>query len=240
MQGCVPLRNKESKSSIMQHISEIAEGLGLNGDSFLDLSAIEDGVEISVDTSSGSNAVHIEGDTCQRLVDVSGEIKDLQSEQAILKDAILKSGKTQFFANNGNAMTPDDLDTQVSACDDTGTEVKVIAQRQVKPIPMLTTAGKPSKGAAVVNKVFGDNTHKYYDTINQVSFSIEQLPVEDRERIIAYLNKVGVPIKRVLVPHPELHLVGRIPAGQDSNVSPTQQMKLEDALGSRVWSVRTK
>ena len=199
------------------------------------LDALEQGgVEVSIAPTNG--AVFVEGDTCKNLVELAGEIKDLSNELSRMKASVIAEVKPAWYKANQGAET---LQTAIPVCDDTGTEIKVIATGKVKPIPFLGSKGDPNPVHGVLSSIMED-TSSCYRVRENFEFSLEAVPEKDRDKVKAYLASLGVVPKRVLVPLEHMHLVGRIPAGPDSYLAYHHQQKLEDAVGARTFSVRTK
>ena len=202
-----------------------------------DLDALEGGVEVSIESSHNAGAILVEGDLCRQIVELQGEINDKQTESARLKSKVVQQAKHDWYNTN---LGKDKLVTSIKVCDDTGTEVSLSTNEKVKAIPMLKSDGKPNPKHGVLMSITRGDTESVYRRRDHFEFSMDAVPQEHRKKLKEFLADIGIAPKGVLVPREHMHSVGRIPAGQDNYLTPDQQRKLEDKLGSRTWSIRTK
>ena len=211
--------------------------LPLATDNPFDLDALEGGVEVSIEASHNADAIIVEGDACRRIVQLQGEIKDKQAESSRLKAKVIALAKYDWYHTN---LGRDKLQTSIKVCDDTGTEVSLSTNEKVKAIPMQTADGKPNPKHGILMAITRGDTESVYRRRDHFEFSMDAVPQQHRQTLKEFLADIGISPKGVLVPREHMHSVGRIPAGQDNYLNPDQQRKLEDKLGSRTWSIRTK
>lgn len=204
---------------------------------FFNFDSLESGVEVSVAPSAPSGAMFIEGGSLTRYVELQGKIKDLQNEAACIKEDVLEEVKPQWMESNAGQAK---LNTSMPVCDSQGTEVKLVATSNVKSIPALTSTGKPNPKHDIVTQLMGSNVDKCYREVESYDFSLDSIPLVKREKVKEALAAMGIVPKVTLVPLEHMHAVGRIPAGPNRHLTVSQQQMLEDKLGARTFSLRTK
>ena len=212
--------------------------LPIEEECFFDLDALsgESGVEMSVEAAP-IGAVFVEGDKCSRYVQVQGEIKDLKTEADLLKDSIIGQAKPDWMRQNVGATK---LDTSIPVCHDTGTEIKFVATGSVKSIPLTKPDGSPNPRAGTLVAIMGKNVDKCYITKESFEFSLDAIPDKHRQKLRAFLADLGIAPKKTYVPKPHMNMVGQVPAGPSTYLTPKQQAMLEEKLGARTFSLRTK
>jgi hypothetical protein len=183
-----------------------------------------------------SGSVFIEGDTIARLKKCLSDKKNLENEEKSLKSELILAAKPAFYGLNAGQPS---IRNKLELCDEEGETVSITIDATPKAVDFANKKGDLSDGNKFLRAVFGDSINMFYDTVEEVSFSLAILPIDDRIRVKKYLAEHGIPVKKKLIPKESLHVIGGAVIGKNGErLSPEQQVCIEERLKSRGFTIR--